>query len=392
MIHKAFKYRIYPNIEQQNKLSQHFGCVRFIYNWGLNKKIEAYQINKKNLSYFDLTAMVTQLKKQEEFSWLKDVNAQSLQASLMCIDKAFNSFFKHSAAFPKFHSKKTNKNSFQCPQGIKILDNKLTIPKMPNIKMANDRSIKGKIKTSTVSKTCTGKYFISILTEQEGDFPKKPEITEQTTIGIDLGIKTFATISDGRKIDNPKFLKKSTDKLAREQQKLSKKKKGSNNRNKQRLKVALIHEKITNQRSDFLHKLTHQLTHENQVDSIAVEDLNIAGMVKNHCLARSISDVAWREWIRQLTYKTDWYGKNLLTIGRFEPSSRLCPCGTINHDLTLSDRIWTCKKCDATHDRDDLASNNIKRFALIGVGNSELTLVESIHKTDSLKQEEPQEL
>lgn len=365
MINKAYKYRIYPNKEQQIKLIQHFNCVRFIYNWGLDKKIKAYELEKKTISCYDLILELTQLKKQEEYKWLKDVNTQSLQASLRNLDTAFNNFFKKNNNFPKFHSRKANKNSYQVPQYLKLTD-KLTLPKIPNVNIRIDRQIEGKIKTSTVSKTCTNKYFISIQVEQDTDIPIKPEIKENTTIGIDLGIKTFATISDGRKIDNPKYLKISLDKLKREQRKLSRKQKGSNNRNKQRIKVARLHEKVTNQRSDFIHKLTTQLTHENQVDSIVIEDLNVKGMIQNHCLAQSISDVAWGIFRNQITYKTDWYSKNLLVIGRFEPSSKLCNiCGKINNELTLSDRIWTCTNCDTIHDRDDLASNNIKQFGLI---------------------------
>lgn len=371
MINKAFKYRIYPNKNQVESIAKHFGCARFIYNWGLAKKIEAFQAEKKTLSCFDLIAQLTKLKKQHEYSWLNEVNSQALQMSLRNLDNAFTGFFKQKKAFPKFHSKKDNKNSFQCPQNVKIIGNKLTIPKIPNIQIALSRPLVGKIKTSTVSKTCTGKYFVSILVEQEGDYPYKPTIKRDTTIGIDLGIKTFATISDGRKIDNPKFLKTSLGKLKKQQRKLSHKVKGSNNSNKQRLKVALMHEKITNQRSDFLHKLTTQLTHENQVESIAIEDLAVKNMVKNHCLAQAISDVAWGQAIQQLTYKCDWYGKNLLTIGRFEPSSKMCSCGKVNSELTLADRVWTCKNCNTTHDRDILASQNIKRFALIGLDKSE---------------------
>ena len=367
MIQKSHKYKIYPNKEQQELFEKHFGSVRFVYNWGLEKKIEAYQKNKKRISCFDLMNELVKLKKKKDFQWLNEVNSQSLQMALKNLDVAFTSFFRKHNEFPRFKSKKNNKNSFQVPQHLK-LNNKLTIPKIPDIKIKLSRPIEGKIKTATISKTPTNKYFIAILVEENKQLPKKPKITEETTIGIDLGIKHFATISDGRKIENPKYLKQSEAKLKRYQRWLSREKRESNNRIKQRLKVALIQEKITNQRSDFIHKLTYQLTHENQVSSIAIEDLAIKNMVKNHYLAKAIADASWHEFRRQLGYKCDWYGKNLLIIGRFEPSSKICSCGYVNQELKLSDRKWICPKCKTRHDRDILASQNIKRFALIGSG------------------------
>jgi len=378
MIQKSYRYRIFPNKEQQELLEEHFGSVRFVYNWGLEKKIKAYQKSKKRISCFDLINELVKLKKKKDFQWLNEVNSQSLQMSLRNLDNAFTSFFRKHNKFPRFKSKKNNKNSFQVPQHLK-LNNKLTIPKIPDIKIKLSRPIEGKIKTATISKTPTNKYFIAILVEENKQLPKKPKITEETTIGIDLGIKHFATISDGRKIENPKYLKQSEAKLKRYQRWLSRKKRESNNRIKQRLKVALIQEKITNQRSDFIHKLTYQLTHENQVSSIAIEDLAIKNMVKNHYLAKAIADASWHEFRRQLGYKCDWYGKNLLIIGRFEPSSKICSCGYVNQELKLSDRKWTCPKCKTEHDRDILASQNIKRFALIPQGMRKSTLAESGH-------------
>jgi len=378
MIQKSYRYRIYPNKEQQELFEKHFGSVRFVYNWGLEKKIKAYQKNKKRISCFDLINELVKLKKKKDFQWLNEVNSQSLQMSLRNLDNAFTSFFRKHNKFPKFKSKKNNKNSFQVPQHLK-LNNKLTIPKIPDIKIKLSRPIEGKIKTATISKTPTNKYFVSILAVEDKQLPKNPKITEKTTIGIDLGIKHFATISDGRKIENPKYLNQSELKLKRYQRWLSRKKRGSNNREKQRLRVALIQEKITNQRSDFIHKLTYQLAHENQVSSIAIEDLAIKNMIKNHYLAKAIADTSWHEFRRQLRYKCDWYGKNLLIIGRFEPSSKICSCGYVNQGLKLSDRKWTCPRCRTEHDRDILASQNIKRFALIPQGMRKSTLVETSH-------------
>jgi putative transposase len=376
MIQKSYKYRIYPNQKQRELLEKHFSSVRFVYNWGLEKKIKAYQRNKKRITCFDLIKKLTKLKKKKDFQWLNEVNSQSLQMALKNLDVAFTSFFRKHNRFPRFKSKKKDRDSFQIPQHLK-LNNKLTIPKISNIKIKLSKKIEGKIKTTTLSKTPTNKYFISISVEQDKQLSKKPKITEKTTIGIDLGIKMFATISNGKKIENPKYLKKIEKKLIRQQRLLGKKIKGSNNRTKQRLKVALLFEKIKNQRSDFLHKISHQLTHENQVKSIAIEDLDVKGLLKNHYLAQAISDVVWREFRRQLEYKCDWYGRNLLFIGRFEASSKTCSCGYVNQELKLSDRKWTCPECKTTHDRDLLASQNIKRFALIGSDRPKSTLVES---------------
>ena len=386
MIQKAYKYRLYPNKEQIKLFEKHFGCVRFVYNWGLDKKIKAYQQDKKRLSCFDLTNELVEFKKQKDFNWLNEVNSQSLQMSLRNLDNAFTNFFRKQNKFPNFKSKKHNINSFQIPQHLKLLD-KLDIPKIKGIKIKQHRELEGRIKTATISKTPTGKYFVSILVEQNKELPKKLKIKEKTTIGIDLGIKTFATISDGRKIENPKFLKNSLKKLKKQQRWLSRKIKGSNNRKKQIQKISLLYEKITNQRLDFLHNFSWQLTHENQVDSIAIEDLNVKGMIKNHCLAQAISDVSWSEFRRQMEYKCDWYGKNLLVIGRFEPSSKMCSCGYMNKELTLANREWTCKECGTTHDRDILAANNIKRFALIPKELRKSTLLERTTVVGSSKEE-----
>ena len=376
MILKAYKCRIYPNKKQQELLEKHFGCVRWVYNWGLERKIKAYQQNKKRLSCFDLMKELVQLKRTEDHQWLKEVNSQSLQMALRNLDNAFTAFFKKRSRFPQFKSKKNSRWSFQVPQSLR-LDDRLSIPKIPNIKIKLSRKINGKMKTATVSKTPTDKYFVSILVEHDGELPLKPKITKETTVGVDFGIKTFATISNGKKVENPRFLDKSLKQLKKQQRRLSRKVKGSKNRDKQRLKLALMYEKIANQRLDFLHKFSYGLTHENQVESIAIEDLDVTGMLKTRYLARAVHDVSWQEARRQLEYKCDWYSKNLLTIGRFEPSSKMCSCGAVNHDLTLADREWTCLICGVKHDRDLLASQNIKRFALIGLGKPELTLVES---------------
>lgn len=365
MLHKGYKYRIFPNKQQQVLLEKYFGATRWIFNYGLEQKIRQYQKDKKNLSCFQIMKELPILKQQKETKWLKEVNAQSLQMSLRQLDNSYTAFFRKQNNFPRFKSRK-NKHSFSIPQGNRIdwENKKASFIKLGKIKIKIDRHFKGKITRATISKNNINQFFVSYLVEEDIELPKPNKIKEKTTIGIDLGIKDFATLSNGKKIKNLKFLKRSEQRLKVLQRRLSKKQKGSQNRTKAKFKVAKLYNKITNQRSYVLHNITHQLTHENQVDTIAIEDLNVSGMIKNHNLAKAIADVSWGEFRRQLEYKCEWYGKNLLMIGRFQPSSKMCSCGYVNQDLKLSDRKWTCPKCKTTHDRDILAANNIKKFAL----------------------------
>ena len=383
MLQKAFKYRLYPTPEQETLLSKHFGCVRYIYNWALASKIEAYKTEKRTENFISLGNKLPALK--EELEWLKEVNSQCLQSALKNLDNAFKRFFKEKRGFPKFKSKKRRKDSFHAPQfGTVDWDkNTISVPKIKDIPAVLSRTFVGKIKTITISRSPAGRYFASVLVEIEGELPSKPTIREDRTVGIDVGIKTYATLSTGERIDNPKYLKKTQERLKYEQYRLAKmdninKTKDGKKREKQRIRVARLHEKVRNQRDDFLHRLTHRLTHDNQVDSIVVEDLSVKGMLKNHCLAGSISDAAWGKFFEFLSYKCDWYGKNLVTIGKFDPSSRLCPCGVVNKDLTLKDREWDCAACGRHHDRDLLAAQNIKHFGLlrqnnVGLEESEIT-------------------
>jgi len=364
MIYKAFKYRIYPNKEQEELMLKHMGCSRWVYNYALNKKITSYQETGKGLNRFDIQKDLPQLKKNEDTSWLKEVNSQTLQASLENLDKAFTRFFKEKKGFPKFKSKKDNRQSFNIPQNTEIdfEKNKIWLPKFKtSIKVKIDRTFEGIIKTSTITKTPTGKYFISILVELEKELPKKKPLDEKQAIGIDLGIKTFATLSNGMEIENPKHLKKSLKKLKKQQRKDSRKVKGSNNRKKEIKKLVLIHEKVTNKRNDFLHKTSHYLV--TNFDTLCLETLKSGNMMKNHKLAQALSDISIAKFIGLIDYKSEWFGCNILRIGQFEPSSRMCSCGVINKQLKLSDRVWTCSSCGTTHDRDVLAANNIKHFA-----------------------------
>lgn len=365
MKYRAYKYRLYPNKQQEVLLAKHFGCCRFIYNYALDKKVKAYQKDKTNLSRFDIQADLPNMKKSEEYCWLKDVNSLSLQASLANLDSAYTKFFREHKGFPRFKSKKDGKQSFSIPQNTRVdfENGRIFIPKFKGgIKTKFHRTFEGIVKSSTISRTATGKYFVSILVEvNEPDVPMKP-ICENKTVGIDLGIKTFAVLSDGTEIPNPKHLKQSLDKVKKLQRSLSHKNKGSKNRDKARRKLALAHEKVTNRRNDFLHKVTSYLV--NNYDTICIEDLNVKGMVRNHHLAQALEDISIGTFNTLLEYKAKERGVNILRIGRFEPSSKMCTCGYINHNLTLAMRRWKCPVCGTAHDRDLLAANNIKRFAI----------------------------
>lgn len=367
MILKGYKYRIYPNKEQEVFLAKHFGSCRFVYNWGLEQKIKHYETTKKSISWVELNNRLPQLK--QEFSWLSEIGSQSLQMEIRNLDTAFKNFFRAKKGFPKF-KKKTNDMSFQIPdnsgKNYRIKDKKLYIPKLKSgIKIVQHRKFEGKMKMLTISKNPSGQYFATILVETTDEYIEPKQINEETTIGIDLGLKEFLITSNGEKIDNPKFFRKTQKKLAKAQKKHSRKQKGSSNRNKSRKKVAKIHNKINNQRKDFLHKLSRRLVSENQ--TICLEDLNVKGMMKNRKLSKSIADVSWSTLTNMLNYKALWYGANIITIGRFEPSTKLCHvCGTLNNNLTLKDREWTCD-CGTKHDRDINAAINIKNFGLTKV-------------------------
>jgi putative transposase len=360
---KAYKYRLYPTEDQKILLEKHFGSVRLIYNLALECKKNAYISARKNISCFDLIKQITDLK--QEFGWLYEINNKSLQEAVRNLDSAYKNFFRNKRGFPKFKNKSSHQ-SFHCTQHIKIDFKKalLIITKFrEGIPIVIDRKFKGEIRNVSISRTPTGKYFASVLVKNDQTIPLKKEIKSKTTIGIDLGIKTFAKLSDGESIDNPKYLRKSLKKLKRKQRELSRKKKGSNRRKKARERVARIYEKITNQRKDFLHKVSNEIT--NQYDTIALENLKISNMIKNHKLALSISDVGWGMFISFIKYKSEWKGKNILQIGTFQPSSKTCRvCGYIKEDLTLDDRDWVCPQCGTEHDRDLNAAINIKQMAL----------------------------
>lgn len=352
---KSFKYRIYPTDEQYELIKKHIDSCRFIYNLALETKQTAYIGYNKNLSCFDLIKQIPDLKK--EFIWLKEINSQSLQQSVINLDKAFTSFFKGQNNYPNF-KKKSSRKSFNIPQNIKIENNKLIIPKFKKgIDVVLHREIKGEIRQATISINPSGKSFVSILCETNEVFKVKEKIKESTTIGIDLGINDFLITSDAEVFNNPRFLKNSISKIKYIHRKLSK-----HNGNRTRKKLTLLHEKITNKRRDFLHKTSTKLI--NNHDTFCIEDLSIKQMMTNSKLSQSISDVGWGMFINTLKYKSEWYGKNIIQIGRFDPSSKLCSyCGKTNNNLTLNDRTWTCE-CGKIHNRDINAAINIKNFGL----------------------------
>ena len=363
---RAYKYRLYPTNSQKELIAKHIGSSRFVYNLALETKNAAYIGSKHIFSPFDLAKQLPELKKECE--WLKEVNSQSLQQSIHNMDIAFKMFFK-GFGFPKYKSKHKGKQSFSIPQNVIVKNKLLIIPKFKEgIDIVLHRDIEGTIKSATISVTPTGKYFVSILVDNNFENTIKAPITESTAIGIDLGIKDFAITSDGEVFNNPKNLRNAQSKLKYIQRKYSKNK---SKRNKKRL--ALIHEKIVNKRKDFLHKVSTKLIRENQ--TIAIETLSVSNMVKNHNLAQAINDVSWSTFVNMLEYKADWYGKNILRIGRFSPSSKTCSCcGYINKELTLKNRKWTCPKCNSVLDRDINASINIKSFALKNILSGEHTL------------------
>lgn len=341
-------------------MTKFFGQVRFVYNLGLETKIMAYLGNKKNIDCFTLNKQLTQLK--EEYEWLKESPAQALQASIRNLDNAYTNFFR-GFSFPKFKNKHS-KQSFQLPQGVWLSENnkQIYLVKLNLVDIDLHRKFKGVIKTVTISKSITNKYYVSILVETGEIKPVKKEIKLETTVGIDLGIKDFVTTSDGKKFENQDFFKSTMNKLRVEQRSLSRKKKGSNHYLKQKMIVALLHEHIRNQRQDYLHKISKYLV--DNYDTICMENLAVSNMVKNKNLSRAICNMGWFEFKSMIEYKCDWYGKNISIIGRFEPSSKACSnCGKINKDLQLSDRKWICK-CGMTHDRDINAAINIRNFGL----------------------------
>lgn len=359
---KAYKFRLYPNKEQQILLAKTFGCTRFVYNYYLDKRITAYKTDKTTLSAYDCIKDLTSLKK--EYEWLKEPDKCALQNTLKDLDSAYKGFFKSGKGFPKFKSKKTHRYSYRTSytnNNIQFLGNLIKLPKLGKVKIRDKQIPQGRILNATISQTPSGKYYCSLCCT---DVTIEPFEKTGSVVGIDLGIKEFAITSDSEHIENPKYLAKSLKKLARLQRQLSRKTRGSNRWNKARIKVAKCQEYIANQRADFLHKLSTRFIKE--YDVISLEDLNVSGILKNHSLARSVSDVSWSQFTTMLQYKANWYGKEIIKIDRFFASSQLCNvCGYKNTGTKdLSVRSWVCPVCGTSHDRDVNASINILKEGL----------------------------
>jgi len=340
--------------DQKVLLEKHFGAKRFVYNFFLDDRKKTYLESKKALNYYDNAKRLTEIKHSEEYIWLNEINSQSLQSSLRDLDVAYTRFFSKQGQFPKFKSKHA-KQSFRIPQFVEYKDGELWIPKFKKaITVKEDRPLTGEILFATISKTPTNRYFVSITCNTDYN----PYAKNTNAVGVDLGIKDLAICSDGKVYENIKIVKKYEKTLAYEQRQLSKKQKGSKNRNKQRIKAAKLHEKIGNTRLDRIHKITTTIVRENQ--TICVENLSIKNMMKNHCLSKSISDISWGEFLKQLKYKSEWNGRNFVSINKFFPSSKTCnKCKFINQDLTLAAREWVCPNCGEELDRDLNASKNI---------------------------------
>lgn len=364
---KAYKYRIYPNQKQAIAFEQHFGCVRFVYNWALALQNRYYKIFGKSLSRSKIQSQLVKKKKAGKFAWLNEVNSQSLLNALLNVHTAFTNFFKGRAKFPRFKSKKIPQRSYQCPQHctINFEQGIINLPKIKGIKTVFSREFVGNIKTVTISKTATGKYHASILVDTDSILPTPTTIEPSLTVGIDLGISHLLNLSDGSKFDNPKHLAKASKRLSAQQKIFARKQKQSKNHQKQKLAVARIYQKVRNQRLDLHHKITHKLICENQATSYALEDLAVKNMVKNRKLAKAINDVGLGQFVTLLTYKADWYGKNILKVNRFFASSKICShCHHKLDSLPLSVRNWACPSCQTHHDRDINAASNIRKQAL----------------------------
>ena len=367
---KAYKYRIYPTKIQIILIEKHFGSTRFLYNYFLDYRQKEYANGNKKVSYMITQAELTKLKKLDEYKWLNECGSQSLQMALRDLDSAFTRFFKKQGGYPKFHSKKHTHQSFTAPQNIKVANNRVYLPKFTKdglkVKLHRDIPEEAILKQATISRQ-NNQYFISILIDDNVPIPKPTKA--KTAVGIDMGITHHLITSDGVKYPNNRHYNKSQKKLLKLQRRLSKKQRGSNNRQKAKLRVQKLHTKITNQRKDNLHKISNEIT--NQYDIICLESLNVKGMIKNHKLAKSIADVAWSEFMRQLEYKANWRGKTIIKIDKWFPSSQICSyCGASTGKKPLNIREFDCPHCEKKNiDRDVNAAVNIRNYGLGQVDN-----------------------
>lgn len=373
-VYRAFRYRIYPNRAQQQTLAVQFGHARFVYNWGLATRKAHYHEHGKGLGYYELKRQLTQLKHTPAFEWLQEADSQVLQAKLEDLDHAYRNFFEKRAGYPRFKARK-HEQKIRYPQRFKLNGNRIYLPKVGWVKVVFHRPLAGTPKNVTVTKTKSGNYFVSIQCELEAD----PHPHGTGEIGVDLGLKHFAVLSNGEKIEHPQYLRHSEQRLKQHQRQLSRKQKGSANWEKARLKLAREAEHVANQHKEFLDKLSYDLA--KRYHTVRIENLNVCGMLRNHKLAKSISDSGWGMFGRMLEYKA----ADCQRIDRFYPSSKTCSvCGYINEKLQLQHRFWTCSKCKTEHDRDINAAINIQAAPTVGVTGRD-TPVESVSDGDGLR-------
>ncbi|MFJ3302801.1 RNA-guided endonuclease InsQ/TnpB family protein [Streptomyces sp. NPDC086549] len=358
-VKRAFRYRFYPSDTQAAELTRTFGCVRTVYNLALQARTTAWFTERRRINYVQTSTLLTEWKKTDEYAYLAEVSSVPLQQTLRHLQSAFTNFFEKRSSYPRFKSRKKSRNSAEYTRSaFTYRDGRLTLAKMReplNIAWSRPLPQGQQPSTVTVSRDSAGRWFVSMLCE---DASVKALPASGTAVGIDAGITSLVTLSTGEKVTNPKFEKKDRARLAHAQQELSRKEKGSRNREKARARVARIHARITDRRRDFLHKLSTRLVRENQ--TIVIEDLAVRNMLKNRTLGRAISDASWAELRRMLEYKAQWYGRELIAVDRWYPSSRTCSaCGHMVAKLPLSIREWTCAACGAIHDRDENAAKNV---------------------------------
>ena len=354
---RAYKYRLYPTDEQERILARTFGCARFVYNYFLHLRKQAHKHAQQSLTYHDTSALLTALKKQAEYAWLNEVSCVPTQQALRHLDRAFKNFFEGRAQYPVFKSRRGEQSAEYTTSAFTWDSAHLTLARMEEplaIRWSRPLPTGAKPTTITVTRDAANRYFVSILVEEE----IRPLPVVKSMVGLDLGLTSMVVLSTGESVGNPKYFAKDDQKLAKAQRRLAKKKQGSRNRTRARFKVARIHARIADRRRDYQHKLSTRIVRENQV--VCVESLVLKNMLKNHCLAKSISDVGWGEFVRQLEYKARWYGRTLVKIDRFYPSTKRCShCGYTLDSLSLDERSWTCPACGRVHDRDCNAAKNV---------------------------------
>lgn len=371
-LRRVYRFQMRPNRAQETMLSQFAGARRFVWNWALARRIAYYKEHGKGIPRGDLSAKLTALKAEPETMWLREMNAQALQQVLRDLDRTYANFFARRARHPRFKSRKRDTQRFRIPQGVTVRDGVVIIPKIGAVKIRQSQSVDGVTKSATFKRDTTGKWYVLLVSPFEMPDTALPEPDPEGVIGVDLGLKNFAVMSNGERVAAPRFYRRSQRKLRRASKALSRTIKESNGRKKARKRLALVHRKIANQRSDFLHKLSTRLVKVHA--GLCIEDLSLKGMVRTK-LSKSVNDAGMGEFRRMLTYKSVWKRKPLAIIDRWYPSSKTCPvCGTINGALTLSDRVWTCASCGTPHDRDLAAAINIRREGLkqmVAVGHTE---------------------